>query len=106
SFSILAGESTRFIQPGAHSAVLNRVLGGDPTSIYGRMDANGRVYVINPNGILVGSGGVINTRAFVGSTLDVKNSSFLSGAGMHFSGDSSASVRNEGTINALGGDIF
>ena len=106
SFSIGAGELTRFVQPGASSAALNRVLGGNPTSIYGMLQGNGHVYVINPAGILVGPGGVINTHSFAGSTLDVNNASFLKGVGMRFSGDSTASVRNEGTINALGGDVF
>jgi filamentous hemagglutinin family protein len=106
SFSIGAGEITRFIQPNANSMALNRVLGGSPSAIYGTLEANGRVYVINPAGILVGPKGVINTHSFVGTTYDVDESSFLAGVGMRFAGDSTASVRNDGTITALGGDIL
>src|SRR3954469_24442527 len=58
-FNIGAGELTRFIQPGAQSAVLNRVTGGNPTQIFGRLEGNGRVFVLNPNGVLVGAGGVV-----------------------------------------------
>ena len=53
-FSIAAGETTRFIQPTASSAVLNRVLGADPSQIYGTLSSNGKVWLINPAGILVG----------------------------------------------------
>jgi filamentous hemagglutinin family protein len=106
SFSIGAGEITRFIQPGANSAALNRVTGGNVSQIYGTLQANGRVYVINPSGILIGPSGMVNTHSFVASTLDVKDSTFLAGVTMRFAGSSSASVKNEGTINALGGDVF
>ncbi|HZR20780.1 MAG TPA: filamentous hemagglutinin N-terminal domain-containing protein, partial [Verrucomicrobiae bacterium] len=106
SFSIGAGEVTRFVQPSANAAALNRVLGGNPTEIYGLLQANGQVMVINPAGILVGRGGTINTHSFAGSTLDVNNANFLSGVGLRFSGDSTASVRNQGSIQALGGDVF
>jgi filamentous hemagglutinin family protein len=106
SFSIGAGEVTRFIQPGAEAAALNRVLGGNPSAIYGTLQANGTVLVINPAGILVGPSGVINTHSFMGSTIDITDSAFLSGVGMKFSGNSIAGIKNEGTVNAIGGDIF
>src|SRR5438105_7522249 len=105
-FSIAPGEVTRFIQPGINSATLNRVLSGNPSELYGSLQANGHVYLINPSGILVGPGGQINTRSFVGSTLNLEDSSFLSGVGMRLSGSSTASVRNQGSIQALGGDVF
>jgi len=54
----------------------------------------------------VGRSGVVNTHSFAGSTLDVSDSSFLSGVGLRFSGSSTAAVRNDGTIQALGGDVF
>jgi len=105
-FSIASGEVTRFLQPSASAATLNRVLGGNPSEIYGSLLANGRVFVINRNGILVGPGGQVDTKGFLASTHDVPNASFLSGANLTFSGSSTAPVRNEGTIRALGGDVF
>ncbi len=106
NFSIGSGEITRFLQPSAHSWALNRVISGNPSLIYGSLQANGHVVVINQNGILVGAGGRIDTKGFFASTLDVKDSSFMKGGTLTLSGDSTASVRNEGTINALGGDVF
>src|SRR2546426_8983351 len=63
-FSIGPGEVTRFIQPGANSSTLNRVLSGNPSEIYGSLQANGHIFLINPSGILVGPSGQINTHSF------------------------------------------
>ena len=105
-FSIGHGEVTRFVQPSASASALNRVFSGNPTEIYGSLQANGHVFVVNPNGILVGAGGQVDTKGFVASTLDVANASFLSGRDLFFSSDSAAGIRNEGSIQALGGDVF
>ena len=104
-FSINAGQLTQFLQPSALSAALNRVTGGDPSTIYGTLRANGKIYLINPNGITVGPTGVINTQSFIGSTLDVSNSAFMNGGNLVFSGASQAGVSNAGAISALGGDV-
>jgi filamentous hemagglutinin family protein len=105
-FSIGASELTRFVQPSAASAVLNRVVSGDPSSLLGRLEANGKVFLINPNGILVGGGAVINTNSFIASTLDVSNAKFLAGGDLSFVGDSRSGILNLGNINARGGDVF
>ena len=106
SFSINSGELTRFVLPSSNSAVLDRVTGLNPSAIFGSLQSNGRVYLINPNGILVGPGGTINTAGFLGSTLDVDNQSFLNGGDLHFTGTSTASVVNLGSISVTGGDLF
>jgi filamentous hemagglutinin family protein len=56
SFSIARDEATRFAQQSPSSAVLNRVVGGDPSQILGALQSNGRVFLINPNGIVFGAG--------------------------------------------------
>jgi filamentous hemagglutinin family protein len=105
-FSIGAGEVTRFVQPSSTSWALNRIISGNPSMIYGTLQANGHVMVLNQNGILVGAGGKIDTKGFVASTLDLRDSAFMKGGTLTLSGNSTASVRNEGTIQALGGDVF
>jgi filamentous hemagglutinin family protein len=106
-FSIGLGDVTRFVQPSAIQIALNRVVSGNPTAIYGSLLGNGQVFVINPNGILVGASGKIDTKGFMASTLDIRDNSFLSGSTkLTLSGDSTAGVRNEGSISALGGDVF
>ncbi|WP_041277770.1 YDG domain-containing protein [Desulfotalea psychrophila] len=105
-FSIGAGETTKFIQPSATSAVLNRVVSGNPSQIYGNLTANGQVYLVNQNGILVGPSGMVDTKGFVASTLDVANEAFLAGGDLTFFGDSGANLINLGMINAVEGDVL
>jgi filamentous hemagglutinin family protein len=104
TFSIGSGELTKFVQPSSSSATLNRVLGGQTSIIDGTLSANGQIYLLNGNGIVVGPGGVINTAGFTGSTRDISDPDFLSG-NLHFTGSGKAGVKNYGTINALGGDV-
>jgi filamentous hemagglutinin family protein len=106
SFSIGAGETTRFVQPNSSSMALNRVNGGTQSMINGRLEANGGVILINPAGIIVGSSGVVNVNSFIASTRDVTDSDFLSGKSMKFQGTSEASIQNLGTIHAESGDIY
>jgi filamentous hemagglutinin family protein len=106
SFSIGAGETTRFVQPSSSSFALNRVTGGTQSLINGHLEANGGVILINPAGIIVGNSGVVNVNSFIASTRDVTDSDFLSGKSMKFQGNSEASIQNLGTIHAESGDIY
>lgn len=106
SFSIASGETTRFSQPNAQSATLNRVTGGSISQIDGRLLANGRVFLLNSNGIVIGRDGVVDVAGFAASTLDVSNESFLAGGDLNFRGGSQAAVVNLGSISAFDGDIF
>nr|WP_235527599.1 filamentous hemagglutinin N-terminal domain-containing protein [Burkholderia sp. Leaf177] len=105
SFSIGNGNKVKFDNP--NGATLNRVTGGNQSVILGTLSATGSVYLINPQGILVGQNGVISTGGrFVGSTLDTTNTAFMQGGPLTFSGTSNASVINLGRIASSGGDIF
>ena len=106
SFSIANGELTRFVQPSSSSAVLNRVVTANPSAIYGTLQANGNVYLINPGGVLVGAGGLVNTASFVASTHDMNTEEFMKGGQLNFKGNSDASVINQGNITAREGDVF
>ncbi len=105
TFSIRAGETTTFVQPGSSSAVLNRVTGGlGPSEIYGTLNANGRVFLINRDGVLVGSTGVINTAGFLATTHDIKNEDFMAGRyNFNIPGRPDASIVNQGRITASSG---
>ena len=76
-FSIQPNETTRFIQPSTSSAVLNRVTTGSPSQLLGTLQANGQVYLMNQNGILVGQGAVINASSFLAATAEANPSSFM-----------------------------
>ena len=104
-FSIAEGETTQFVQPSSNAAVLNRVTSNTPSQIFGNLLANGNVYLMNPNGILVGASGVINTGGFLATTLDQWTSDFFENGELGLMGDSDAAVINLGSITATG-DIF
>jgi trimeric autotransporter adhesin len=99
-FSIGAGETTRFIQPSAASAVLNRVVGPDMSQLLGQLQSNGQIYLINPNGIVVGASARIDTNSFIGSTLDITDADFLAGKLRFLERSGGGSIRNEGLITA------
>ena len=105
SFNLGAGENLRLAQSGADAALLARVTGGDPTALLGALKADGKLFLINPKGIVVGPGAVIDTAAFTASTLDVADADFLRGGAMTFQGDSAAGIVNLGQISAREGSV-
>jgi filamentous hemagglutinin family protein len=88
-------------------ATLNRVTGGDPSVILGSLNATGSVYLINPQGVLVGPTGVIATGGrFVASALNADNDAFMQGGALTLSGGGNGVVVNLGRIGSSGGDVF
>lgn len=107
SFSIGFGEITHFSQQDASSSVLNRVTGGNLSELYGTLSSNGRVFLVNPNGITVGPSGRINVAAFFASTHSLSNDSFLNGDVLTFEDQLSGGVIvNLGAISAHDSDVF
>ena len=102
SFGVRAGESVQFVQPGSSSVALNRVIGSDPSNILGSLTANGKVFLVNPNGILFGAGASVNVGGLVASTLAISDADFMAN-NYKFSGAGAGSVLNQGTINAADG---
>lgn len=113
SFDIGAGETVLINQPGKLSAILNRVDSATGTRIDGTLNANGQVYVVNPNGVVVGRSGRINANGGVAlSTLDIGNAEFMqpvagsSALNFHVAGSSlEPRVVNDGAIFSTGGRI-
>jgi filamentous hemagglutinin family protein len=105
-FSIASGERVHFQQPGVDSAILNRVSSSIPSEIHGTLTANGQVFLLNPQGILVGPEGVIQTNGFIASTLNLEDVQFLSGGELHFVGESVGVVQNLGKIDGGAGNVF
>ncbi|MCQ9378540.1 filamentous hemagglutinin N-terminal domain-containing protein, partial [Methyloversatilis sp. XJ19-49] len=105
-FSIQPGETTRFIQPNSTASVLNRVVGQDPSRILGNLVANGRVFLINPNGVLFGAGAKVDTAGLVASTLNIRNEDFLAGRMKFDADDNAGKLRNDGTLKTTGGPLI
>ncbi len=104
SFSIGENATVEFLQPTATAIALNRVLGSDVSQIQGALKANGRVFLINPNGVLFSESAMVDVGGLVASTLDISDEDFASGRYV-FEGDSAAAVVNRGAINAEGGFV-
>ncbi|WP_233853351.1 beta strand repeat-containing protein [Paraburkholderia sp. HD33-4] len=102
TFSIGSGEAVRISQPSASSALLNRVMGNDPSVIAGRLQANGKVFLVNPAGVIFAPGSSVNVGSMIASTLNISNADFLAG-NFHFVGASPAAVSNAGSLTAAAG---
>ncbi len=109
-FNIGAHALVTVSQPGPGSALLNRVIGGSPSEILGRLRANGQVFITNGSGIYFGPGSSVDVGALVATTHDILNEDFMRGKLQFDRQGSQASVVNRGEIIArlqeeLGGFI-
>ncbi|KVD42998.1 filamentous hemagglutinin [Burkholderia sp. ABCPW 11] len=101
-FGVAGGERVSFHQPGSSSIALNRVIGSRGSQIDGRIDANGKVFLVNPNGVMFGAGSQVNVGSLVASTQNLSDADFLAG-NYRFAGSSAATVANAGNITAADG---
>ena len=107
SYNVQQNERVQYIQPNASSISLNRIVGNNASQIHGKIDANGQVILVNPNGIFFSATSSINVGGIMASGLDIKPSDFMNGNYIfnEVSG-TSGSVFNSGIINAAtGGNV-
>ncbi len=105
TFNVGAGERTTINMPGASSTELDRVTGRQgPSQIFGSLNSNGQVFLVNPDGILFGKDAQVNTGSFLATTHDIANGDFMAGR-YNFTGlgNPSASIVNQGSITAQSG---
>ncbi|MGH3054513.1 MAG: filamentous hemagglutinin N-terminal domain-containing protein, partial [Gaiellaceae bacterium] len=105
SFSVGPHGSVTFEQPGSSAIALNRVTGGGASNIQGGITANGRVWIVNPNGVLFGGGSQVHVGSLIATTSDIADGDFANGD-YDFSratANPKASVVNRGAITASGG---
>jgi filamentous hemagglutinin family protein len=101
-FSVGAGGFAQFNN--GQGATLNRVTGGEMSTIAGQLSATGSLYLINPAGVVVdGSGKVLTGGSFIASTRAVDMATFMAGGELSFVGDSAGGIVNRGSI-ATGAD--
>ena len=105
SFSIAGPELVRFQQPGAGSIALNRVTGPDPSQIFGQLQANGQIFLVNPNGVLFAPGSQVSVHGLLATTHNIANDDFLAGrySFSRLEGLPDAEVINQGLLEAAEG---
>jgi filamentous hemagglutinin family protein len=79
SFNIAANGTVQFVQPAANSVALNQINDANASQIFGTLTANGRVFLINQNGIIFGSGAQVNVGGLVASTLNIDPTAVTNG---------------------------
>jgi len=117
TFNIGSQASVNFNQQGNSGwAALNAIGSANPSQIHGKLTADGKVYLINQNGIFFGPTAQVNVHSLTASSLNLAEEDFISGytdataQTLTFKNDSDvtgASVENSGTITAGdGGQVF
>jgi filamentous hemagglutinin family protein len=106
SFNIAAGEATIFQQPSAQSIVWNRVNDPSPSQIFGSLQANGIVVLMNSSGFYFGPNSFVSAAGLVVSTAPVGPRG--GGGSWEFTGPPpTTSIINFGKINiSPGGSAF
>ena len=99
SFSINSSGRVDFNMPNSNSSSLNKVNSSTPSSISGRLNSNGKVMLVNPNGVIITPGAVVKTNSFTASSLDIKNKDFLNDKYSFQGKKKSSGVKNGGTIS-------
>lgn len=99
SFGVAAHESLHLLQP-SQGMALYRVTGQESSNIYGYLNATGRLFLINPNGILFGQGAQVDVGGLVASTLNLSNIDFLNDRFQFNAHGNSGNIVNHGVIRA------
>jgi filamentous hemagglutinin family protein len=102
-FNIGADAKVKFNQPSSSSSALNHVNSADPSYIYGSLEANGKVILINPNGVIFAKGSRVDVGAIVASSLKLSDENFLKDNFVFEKDGIAGIVENHGTIKAFEG---
>ncbi|ROS04548.1 filamentous hemagglutinin family protein, partial [Sinobacterium caligoides] len=104
-FSVGLNQDMVFEQPTASSITVNNVTSSSPSNIFGSIEANGKIVIVNSNGIIFHPQSTVNVGAIVASTLaldsldfDAKTMTVKEGGGN--------TLRLEGSINAASSAHF
>lgn len=99
SFNIGQNASVNFQQPNNNASVLNRVTNSSPSEIFGKLSANGEVFLINPNGVIFGKNSKVDVGSFIVSTMDIKDEDYLKSKYLFNSNNIFGKIINEGELS-------
>jgi len=98
TFNIGRHATVNFNQQNQSSVALNRVLDNNASQIMGRLNANGQVFLINPNGVIFSKTAQVNVGGIVASTLDLQEHDLLQGKFTFAGRGQNGAVENHGDI--------
>ena len=99
TFNVGRDATVNFNQPSASSVTLNRVTGGNPSQIFGRINANGQVFLSNGSGIYFAPSASVNVGAFTATTHSITDNDFMAGHYLFNRNGATGSVINDGNIS-------
>ena len=105
-FNIAPNEVTQFIQPNVQAIALNRIFDQNPSQIFGSLQANGSVILLNPNGIMFGPNAQVNVGGLIASSLNLSNANFLAGHYLFQGSGIEGPVKNMGAINGSHDGVY
>ena len=101
NMDVAKSETLTFNQKDIKSSVFNRIASSSAaTSILGTLNANGRVFIVNPNGVVIGNGAKINVGSLIASSLNITDRRFNTDSQPVFTGGGQGDVTNAGEITA------
>src|SRR5210317_1555627 len=106
TFNVATDETVRFVQPGSTSVALNTIFDQNPSQIFGTIEANGRVLLINPNGMIFSPTAQVNVAGLVASSLSISTADFMAGNYTFEDTGSGGMVLNQGTLQAAPGGFI
>ncbi len=106
TFNVGSAAQVRFKQPDSRSVTLNRVTDANPSQIFGKISANGQVFLSNPNGVYFSPGASVDVGGLVATTHQISLGDFMAGTTRFERNGATGAVINEGELrSALGGYI-
>jgi|GEM_PF-1565338 len=103
SFDVAKDELVQFNQPGRNAAALNRIHDQKASQILGRIEGNGRVFLVNPNGVVFGQNSSVDLGGLVVTTKSISNEDFMAGNYQFQDVDNEGLIVNRGTLSAATG---
>jgi filamentous hemagglutinin family protein len=105
TFNIGQNATVRFNQPNSSATALNRIYDQNPSQIFGNLSANGKIFLVNPSGIVFGANARVDVGGLVASSLNILDSDYLAGKFKFTNSGTAGNILNQGTINTMPGGV-
>ncbi len=100
TFNVGQAATVNFNQPSAQSVTLNRVADSNPSQIFGKINATGQVYLVNPRGVYFSRTASVDVVGLVATTHSMSDNEFMAGSNTFKRNGATGRVENEGELKA------